>query len=147
MIALGEPQLFERGLERKGPRPAEAGADDLDGHLLPPESGPIVRSVTWSTHDRVTEPSSKLPEKAIIGCSREQREGPGPMSRCLQSTLQTRCPAMVLGREPRGLFSRIEFAGGLVMLSQSMTSTRSAVGDVRAASSAVASVTFAKRLS
>ena len=34
MVAFGEPQLFQGHLEREGSRPAEAGSDHLDGHVV-----------------------------------------------------------------------------------------------------------------
>ena len=77
MIAFGESQFFERDLEREGPRAAETGADDLDGHLLPPQSGTVRQIDELVYAPRGTEPPSKLPERAIVGRAASTGKGWG----------------------------------------------------------------------
>ena len=111
MVALGEPQLFECGLEREGPRPAEAGADDLDGHLLPPESGPI-RQIGDLVDSRSGDAAFfQMPRKGHYRVLCEHQEGPVPDSRPLRlsSAKITIAPTWRLIRLDRLLLQCVSF--------------------------------------
>src|SRR5262249_54402387 len=60
VVALAESKCLERVLERERPRPAEAGSDDLDRHLISPGCGPSRPAGTIPC-GRITLSKSRFP--------------------------------------------------------------------------------------